>query len=70
MAEGHIEFSLSAHACVCVCVCVCACVCVCVYVCVCVSVPDSCLTHNFIVQCGIQKLFDTNDHQDKTMCRV
>ena len=38
-------------------------------VCVCLCVPDSCLIHYFIVHDGIYKSFDTNDHQDKTMCR-
>ena len=42
----------------------------CVCVCVCVCVPDSYPTHNFIVHSGIWKLFGTNDHQDKTMCRA
>ena len=30
----------------------------------------SCSAHNFIWHDGIWKLFDTSDHQDKTMCHV
>ena len=39
MAEGHIEFTLSVHACVCVCVCVC--------------VQEPCPGHNLAVHDGI-----------------
>ena len=50
MGEEHIEFTLS--------------VCVCSFVRL--YVPESCPTHYFIVHCRIQKLFGTNDYQDKT----
>ena len=30
----------------------------------------SCSTHNFIMHGRVCKLFGTNDHHDKTVCRI
>ena len=56
MEEGHIELP-------------CPCGRVCVYMCVCLF-PESSPTHSFVPSGGISKLFDTNNHHDKSMCRV